>query len=76
MAGKRADKESMFFFSLRLPLFSPRFIALKLNQKVITKISNYLTSNTFLIRPGNFSLKEHAFNEFKLTHTKAKRPNQ
>ena len=31
------------FVSLRLPLFSPRDIALKLNQKIITKISNYLT---------------------------------
>ena len=31
-----------FFVSLRLPLFSPRYIALKLNQKIITKISNHL----------------------------------
>ena len=36
-------KENLFFVSLRLPLFSPRYIALKLNQKVIAKISNYLT---------------------------------
>ena len=26
-------KENIFFVSLRLPLFSPRYIALKLNQK-------------------------------------------
>ena len=41
--GEHADKENIFFSSLRLPLFSPRYIALKLNQKVIAKISNYLT---------------------------------
>ena len=33
-------KENIFFVSLRLPLFSPRYVALKLNQKIITK---YLT---------------------------------
>ena len=65
-----------FFVSLRLTLFSPRYVALKLNQKIITKISNYLTLNTFLTHPGNLPLKEIPFNEFKLTHTKAKRPNQ
>ena len=32
-----------FFVSQRLTLFSPRYIALKLKQKIITKISNYLT---------------------------------
>ena len=31
------------FVSLRLPLFSPRYITSKLNQKIITKMSNYLT---------------------------------
>ena len=34
---------NIFFVSLRLPLFSPRYITLKLNQKIISKISNYLT---------------------------------
>ena len=33
----------IFFVSLRLPLFSPRCITLKRNQKIIWKISNYLT---------------------------------
>ena len=65
-----------FFVSLRLPLFSPKYIALKLNQIIITKISNYLTWNTFLTHPENLPLKEIPFNKFKLTHTKAKRPNQ
>ena len=36
-------RKQTFFFSLRLPLFSPIYMALKLNQKTITKISNYLT---------------------------------
>ena len=31
------------FYPLRLPLFSPIYVASKLNQKIITKISNYLT---------------------------------
>ena len=43
---------------------------------MITKISNYLTQNTFPTHPGNLPLKETAFSEFKLTHTKAERPNQ
>ena len=60
----------IFFVSLRLPLFSPRYITLKLNQKIISEISNYLTKNTFFIHPGNLPLKEIAFNEFKLNHTK------
>ena len=37
--GKRAERKH-FFVSLRLSLFSPRHIALKLNQKIITKISS------------------------------------
>ena len=36
-------KEEIFFVSLRLILFPRRYIALKLSQKIITKISNYLT---------------------------------
>ena len=73
--GKGSEKKH-FFVSLRLPSFSPIYIALKLNQKIITKISNYLTENTFLIHPGNLPLKEIAFNKFKLAHTKAKGQNQ
>ena len=39
--AKQANKENTFFFvSLRLPLISPRYIVLKLNQKITTKISN------------------------------------
>ena len=38
-----AGNTKHFFVSLRLPLFSPRYIALKLNQQIITKISNHLT---------------------------------
>ena len=34
---------NIFVVSLRLPLFSPRYITLKRNQKIISKISNYLT---------------------------------
>ena len=34
---------NIFVVSLRLPLFSPRYITLKQNQKIISKISNYLT---------------------------------
>ena len=60
----------IFVVSLRLPLFSPRYITLKRNQKIVSKISNYLTYNTFLMHPGNLPLKETAFNEFKLTHHK------
>ena len=44
--------------------FLPRYMALKLNQKIITKISNSLTWNTFFIHPGNLLLKEIAFNKF------------
>ena len=40
---ERIGNEKRFFVSLRLPLFSPRYIALKLNQKITSKISNYLT---------------------------------
>ena len=29
-----------FFVLLRLPLYSPRYITVKLNQKIISKISN------------------------------------
>ena len=36
-------KEDIFFVSLRLILFPRRYIALKLNQKIITKKTNYLT---------------------------------
>ena len=34
---------TIFFVSLRLPLFSPRYITLNRNQTVISKMSNYLT---------------------------------
>ena len=34
---------NIFVVSLKLPLFSPRYITLKRNQKIISKISNYLT---------------------------------
>ena len=34
---------NIFVVSLRLPLFSLRYITLKRNQKIISKISNYLT---------------------------------
>ena len=33
----------IFVVSMRLPLFSRRYIKLKRNQKIISKISNYLT---------------------------------
>ena len=59
------------FDSLRLPLFPPRYITLKLNQNIVSKISNYLTLNTFLIHPGNLPLIEIYFNQFKLTRTKS-----
>ena len=67
---ERVGNKWHFFVSLRLPLFSPRCITLKRNQKIVSKISNYLTQNTCLIHPENLPLKEVAFNEFKLTHTK------
>ena len=67
---ERVENKKQFFVSLRIPLFSTKYITLKLNQKTISKISNYLTQNTFRIHPGNLPLKEIAFNEFKLTHTK------
>ena len=34
---------NIFIVPLRLPLLSPRYITLKQNQKIISKISNYLT---------------------------------
>ena len=40
---KGLGKKTFFWVSLRLPLFSLRYITLKLNQKIITEISNYLT---------------------------------
>ena len=42
---RKGLEKKHFFVSLRLPSFSPIYIALKLNQKIITKISNYLTEN-------------------------------
>ena len=40
---KELGINNIFVVSLRLPLFSPRYITLKRNQKIISKISNYLT---------------------------------
>ena len=40
---KRLGINNIFVVSLRLSLFSPRYITLKRNQKIISKISNYLT---------------------------------
>ena len=34
---------NIFVVSLRLPLFSSRYITLKQNQNIISKISNYIT---------------------------------
>ena len=53
---------NIFVVSLRLPLFSPRYITLKQNQKILSKTSNYVTWNTFLIHVGNLPLKEITFN--------------
>ena len=69
---KGIGNKNHVFDSLRLPLFLPRYITLKLNQNIISKISNYLTLNTFLIHLGNLPLKEISFNQFKLTRTKTK----
>ena len=56
--------KNIFFVSLRLPLFSPRYIKPKINFQNI-----YLTNKKYIPHsPGN--LPEIAFHEFKLTHCK------
>ena len=40
---ERVENKKHFFVSLKLPLFSPKYIALKRNQEMISKIFNYLT---------------------------------
>ena len=61
-------KENVFFVSLILPLFLPRYIALKLKQNIV--------ENKFLIHPGNLPLKEIVLNNFKLKRARTTRPNQ
>ena len=68
---KRSGIKNIFCVTDITALFSPRYITLKLNQKTISKISNYLTKNAFLKHPRNLPLKEIAFHEFKLKLTKS-----
>ena len=61
---ERVGNKKHFFVSLRLPLFSPRYIKPKNNFQNI-----YLTNKKYIPHsPGN--LPEIAFHEFKLTHSK------
>ena len=68
-------KENIFCLT-EIAIIFTEIYRIKAKPKNNYKISDYLTQNTFLIHPENLPLKEIAYNEFKFTHTKAKRPNQ